>query len=824
MTKMKPRRIGSAFIDLDPLDVIREKDRKSRQASSASNYGHHAPGGTGPNPAAGVTTSGENQAGKSPKTIYIDKPKPTVGVISPENSSKLAAIAHVADATQDAASMQPDVGNVSNSSPGSSNVEKNSKLRLSNRDRDPTSRVMTVLDDAASAATKPPEKLQHGSTAASSRPKRVARKRYTEVDWYEDLRPTDEESSKVDNRHGGSSVSSPEPQSTSSPSKPSLSKRKMRQSASNSSKRRKDTKGKGKAPNKEDPQRLQLPLTAAPATSLVDSLGTNANPSSKNPDMQPRSSDTKRIAKDLLNSLPPKAPEQDLKVDENSAAQLEIIEISSASPLSADELDSDIDMDQATTDVNQAAEAETHGRGRSVGQKLADALRDAGLTTQRQSTTNTGSHLTQTSQWVSMFRETRSPASCASSGNSLQHGALATDFDLAQVQSNPTMTQQGGSEPTEPTTALLDMVPEARLETSSSPVRETTACTDSSPSRESQGLRERSSRQDMAGDKVVVGSRRMTLPDHSKAVPAPELSNNDSKRSIPSHTEEPQAIIQNQKSETEGSSRSSAAAITEGPAALLTGESENENTPESQQPLLTRETPYRPMVMSIPRSSIVDDNGSPRLVERGRAGSLKFGRLLSLAVTDSSPSSHGRTSEDCSGDYTPRDRPSVSKFHLDMLLEYGVEAEDLFKLRSRSALFRSRTTSRGTGIRASRRTEQQPEPRLTTVSPRRTDGSSAVEGKIGDSEQGQASAVAPSSSQRTIDEVGLCSKESSGGHRHPGELLLAETASQFQPSSESPGGTDGMAWISELQTAQRSAHSLLQQTNRVSFAYSNRLY
>lgn len=823
MSKMKPRRIGSAFIDLDPVEVIRGKDQKSRQASLVNTKRGNATGVTNTEPSTGATRSGEDHAGKSPKTIYNNK-KSAADVVLQGNSSELAGIAHEAGATKHAISkpQQPEMGKPGNSSPWAAKAKEVLTLS-SNLNGESTSRVETAIDNAASAVIKPPEKMQQSSTAVSSRPKRAARKRYTEVDWYEDLRPTDDESSKVDNGHRGSSVSSPEPHATSSPSKPSPPKRKRRQSAQNSSKRRKGTKGKEKTPSKGDAQKLQLPLTAAPTTLPVDSLESDANPTSKNRDVRPGSSGIKRIAEDPVNSPGPKAPEQNPKEGPIGTAQLEIIEISSASPLSTNstnEPDSDDDMNEATTDKNGAAETEQHGRGKSVGQKLTDALRDAGLTTQHLPATNMGSHLTRTSQWASIPQKSCIPVSCTHpSRDSLEHGALDTDFDLSQVQSNPVMMRQEGSESIEPTVALLDMVPGAYFDTSP-PVHGTGACTDNLSSRERHSLSELSSSQasvDMGKDKDVVGSQWMTLHQNPEVVPGSEHSNNDSRHSISSLGKSFRAIIQTRKNDTEGSSRSSAA---DGPTALLSEESDNVHTPESQKPLLTKETPCRPMPMSIPRSSIVDDNGSPRLIERGRPGSLRFGRLSSLATTDSSTSSHARVSEDRSEDYTPHDRPSLSKFHLDMLLEYGVEAEDLFKRRSRSAFFRSHTTSGGTSIRASRHTEQQSGTRLTTVSPRRTDDSSAVEKGPGNLEQVRASAAEPSSSQRTIDELGLCTNRPLEGHRHLGKLRSIEATSQIQPSSEPPHSimqddADGMAWISALQAAQKSAHSLLQQTSQV---------
>lgn len=805
-------------------------DRKSRQASLARRSGGSVPGITSAEPStADFTASRENQAGTSSKTIYNAEKAPAADVQSLGNSLALAGTAHVPGATELAISKieQRELGNTSNPSLEALKLKEASTLST-NLNEGLQSRAETSFDDAVPAAPKPPETTQHGSTAVSSRPKRVARKRYTEVDWYEDLRPTDDESSKVNRGRGESSVPSPEPQHTSSPSKRSPPKRKRRQSAPNSSKRRKGTKGKGKAFDKGNAQRLPLPLTAAPATSLVDSLESRANPTSKDSNMQPGSSDMKRTAKDSVETLPPNdAPEQDQeedpKKDQSGTAQLEIIEISSASPLSTDKSDSEHDMHEATTEMEHAAEEETHGRGTSMGQKLTDALRNAGLTTQRLPVTNTGSHLTWSSQWASMFQKSCSPISCVSSSrDSLEHGALVTDFDLTQVQSNPVMTQQEGSESVEAAIATLGTVHESFLKTSS-PVQEVAACADKSPSQEPHSTGQLSRSQAsvvVTDDEVAVGSQWMTLCDDSEAAMGPDRSNSNFRHSIPSYAEDTRAIIQTRKTDTESSSGSSAVVMTDVPTALLTENSGNAHTPESQKPLLTKETPRRSMPLSIPKSTIVDDNGSPRLMERDRAGNLRIGRLLRLSATDSSRSSHERVSEGCPGDYTPHDRPSLSKFHLDMLLEYGVEAEDLLKRRSRSALFRSRTPSGGISIKPSRRTEQQPETRLTTVSPRQTDDSTAVEQKISSSGQDKTPTAAPSSSQRTVGEMGLCTNRSSGGHRYLGKLLSTETTSQFQPSSEPAqpviqDGTDEMTWISALQTAQRSAHSLLQQTNQV---------
>lgn len=236
----------------------------------------------------------------------------------------------------------------------------------------------------------------------------------------------------------------------------------------------------------------------------------------------------------------------------------------------------------------------------------------------------------------------------------------------------------------------------------------------------------------------------------------------------------------------------------------LTGRIErrgSSHTPESQKPLLTNESlmelnstsPQLPK--SVLKTSIVDSNGSPRLMTQSAKSMVapqfdldgEKGHEETISVTDNSPSEYGRSSCSISTE-SKYEKLMWTKFQRDMFLEYGIQTEKLAR--------------------------SHPWP-----SPKKHQPSFFQEGTADGAKSEKASTNGPSS-QRTIDERALGGAPSKN-HEYLDQSFRTDISGSTQPAAKSHqsstmGGHDDMEWISTLQVAQKDAHHLLQQTNSVS--------
>lgn len=225
-------------------------------------------------------------------------------------------------------------------------------------------------------------------------------------------------------------------------------------------------------------------------------------------------------------------------------------------------------------------------------------------------------------------------------------------------------------------------------------------------------------------------------------------------------------------------------------------------TPESQKPLLTDESPMElnsaspQPPKSVPKTSIVDSNGSPRLMPQS-AKSMVVPRLdldgekgheETTSVTDTSPSEYDRDSCSLSTE-SKYEGVMWTKFQRDMFLEYGIQTEKL----------------------------ERSHPWLPPKKhqPSFPQGDTAVGAKFE-----KASTIGQSSSQRTLDERALGDAPSKN-HGYLDQSFRTDISASTQPAGKSHqastvDGHDEMEWISTLQVAQKDAHHLLQQTNSVS--------
>lgn len=221
-------------------------------------------------------------------------------------------------------------------------------------------------------------------------------------------------------------------------------------------------------------------------------------------------------------------------------------------------------------------------------------------------------------------------------------------------------------------------------------------------------------------------------------------------------------------------------------------------TPESQKPLLTDEALMKlnsqspQHSKSVPKTSIVDSNGSPRLMpQSAKSMTALDGGMYDeekTSTTDSNPSEYDRASSDVFTE--SRFEGTVwTKFQRDMFVQYGIQMAELKKC--------------------------HPWPPHSRKPP-----SFSQEDTADGANFEKASTVGSSSSQETIDERALGDVPSKN-HGQLDQSFRTEISGSTQPAdtshlSSTTGDHDSMDWISTLQVAQKDAHNLLHQTNSVS--------
>ncbi|CAI7646854.1 unnamed protein product [Penicillium discolor] len=223
------------------------------------------------------------------------------------------------------------------------------------------------------------------------------------------------------------------------------------------------------------------------------------------------------------------------------------------------------------------------------------------------------------------------------------------------------------------------------------------------------------------------------------------------------------------------------------------------HTPESQKPLLTNESlmglnslsPEPPK--SVLKTSIVDSNGSPRLMPQSAKSMVvpqldldgEKGHEETTSITETSLSEYDRDSCSLSTE-SKYEGVMWTKFQRDMFLEYGIQTEKLER--------------------------SHPWP-----PPKKHHPSLSQEGTADGAKFEKASAIGRSSPQRTLDERALGDAPSKN-HGCLDQSFRTDISASTQSAAKSHqactvDGHDDMEWISTLQVAQKDAHHLLQQTN-----------
>ncbi|KAJ5427263.1 hypothetical protein N7465_002333 [Penicillium sp. CMV-2018d] len=223
------------------------------------------------------------------------------------------------------------------------------------------------------------------------------------------------------------------------------------------------------------------------------------------------------------------------------------------------------------------------------------------------------------------------------------------------------------------------------------------------------------------------------------------------------------------------------------------------HTPESQKPLLTNEFLMEPNSASpeppksVPKTSIVDSNGSPRLMPQSAKSMAvpqldldgEKGHEKTTSITDTSLSEYGRDSCSLSTE-SKYEGVMWTKFQREMFLEYGIQTEKL------------------------ERSHPWPPPKKHHPSFSQEDTADGAKSE-------KAWTIGRSSSQRTLDERALGDAPSKN-HGYLDRSSRTDIPASTQPAaklhqSSTVDGHADMEWISTLQVAQKDAHHLLQQTN-----------
>ncbi|KAJ5721815.1 uncharacterized protein N7483_009749 [Penicillium malachiteum] len=625
-------------------------------------------------------------------------------------------------------------------------------------------------------------------------PQRSNRKRYTlklrtEVDWDEDLRPTDGET-PWNSHERGTSVSTPCPElsSVEESSVKTNHKRKGSKAGPPSGKRRKAVKAKSST-GKKNIQLSQLPLT------LVDAVP-SVPPHPKQSPINLRSN-SQTVNHEFANTNNMSAVLQSAsalpKPKEAASRERVVIEISS-DPLISTSSSPDTSMDVLRNEAYRYRVTRTtsDGRGKAVGQKLADALRGVELHTQLRPAVETSLQSTHKGRDSTIHDEEPTITSpqihicdnpqienLQADHHTLQH----KQETFERVSEAPKVTQNVEIPRNVTNPHILD----AKMEQNPPKLQEKPLS------------RQSSTHMDFHKDSTNPGG------GEQRAGSKEPLKKIDQLEDSQINSESLHHPINNTFAhylELE---------IDAANGGLSNEQYRNHETPESQRPLLSPHTPFQFIFYPPPRdsiASIVDSNGSPRLmpgtsllVERARArlDHVKMPSDVSIAS-----SSIKERNSDGSSYYSSDDGQVWSKYQRDMFLEYGFETESM-KKKAQAICSKeiadqdaSKTLDLGVGAR-------NPSEVLSTLFSGISDNPIITGPDLRGIDAGIISTQAPNLPHKNAEES-ILHNVSQTATRAPLQI------SEPQQSSV-PGETNPQDWIIALQNAQRSAHEVVLQTN-----------
>jgi hypothetical protein len=434
--------------------------------------------------------------------------------------------------------------------------------------------------------------------------------------------------------------------------------------------------------------------------------------------------------------------------------------------------------------------SERHGRAKSVGSKLMLALHGAIVSSQAQSTTEDNSLTVRPPIVPIKPVQTEEPLDNQSPAYSLAEEPTRM-LEVDRVQDTKPVEKRKYQANLDPFSELsIVQSHESKIGKDLAQIWESLSSThgDSSEFEVGRGL---------------MGNQPSILDYHMEMEHLPGFAALQPNRSLPNTTSS--QVTNPFPSQEDTSSVASNAQMTTKIQEITTASAqgpEYTHTPESQKPLLTNEalmeldsSPKPPK--SVPKTSIVDSNGSPRLMPRQTKNAdvpqldLEDGpnHKEEIRVPDTSLSQYSRSSCDLATEDT-YESLVWTKFQRDMFLEYGIETEKL------------------------KQTRLDPRPMSVSHPPSLP-------------KEGTADAVdadrASTSSQRTIDDTKA--KATASEKCGPIDRPWAHNAPKVpRPDIEPQPSTtarDPMEWITALGVAQKNAHDLLQETNLVSWTSIN---
>ncbi|KAJ5648511.1 hypothetical protein N7490_004883 [Penicillium lividum] len=624
----------------------------------------------------------------------------------------------------------------------------------------------------------------------------------TEVDWNEDLRPTgDEDSTKV-NSDGEATISSTPDSESMGEDENSNHKRKASNARSNSGKRRKPAKGEANIRGESD-QRAGLPLT---------SLITDPAKAS-----QPKPSDFKIKANSMPGGQSQEVDTRDelevassvLKAHKNcqdgsASYQHEIIEITS-SPVVSETSSSDCGIDVLRGEAYRVVGRSSDGRGKTVAQKLVDALYGVQLHSQLQPAIETTLHCAH-------------KKAGRSSRMSFRDESQSQDPKvIQQTQTSLGIRQQGHGLPgtlqmAHATTLPLDMANPCNtggLQIDVKPQGSLIGGDLAHIKVGSDGVSDRH-----ATPNCLQAQREQDLLESVDLTEEPRQGAAQLPGDVPEHDTD---------SSSQNSPEVGRKAFT---AAISRGRDRNtHHTPESEKPLLSLQTPIQSRASIFgglktgPRSSIVDSNGSPRrmlqanLTAKTSQSPLKDVQLpTAVEIPDSSSSNYNQDSNASSLDSSD-DELTWSKYQRDMFMEYGFQTASMKKSRTQLAPPKENSSTGGNSeVPGHNGKQSSADPISTTFNP--PSGASMIPGRDAHGvSQNRTAEVKTGPNQICTEKP----KAHNAQHvvmplstEYSGSLRLAPEAHQLSQSNDS----NPQDWISALQSAQKSAHNLLLETNQ----------
>lgn len=869
---MKRRRISAAFVELDSEQVIRAKDEEASQVkvlASSRNQNRSSPRIASKAGALAEKDLGGSKEPSKEGHHTTDSGQDASFCTRPiDDSSHLADIAYKAGGTEHAmptASHQTEIHSsslsVARKSVDRYNQQQSTPDLISTFDVKPQHQRRRMVTRSVSATSnhddnpkqtnnpgvlssarntndpsQPGALTKHYKSTLpsmqtrliSSRPRRSTRKRHTlqknpEVDWSEDLRPTDEEDSFQNGVNGGeTSISSADLEVTNSLDRKGKRRQKVFKSQAGSRIRRK-TAGRNALGKDANHTILQLPLTAVPLDDL------QAEPSRPNAGLTP----VKPNLLDMIDTtdapdftLPVIEKREPRKTELATNQQIPIM-ISSCLPNVCDQPMTETDAE--TSGIEQPPlPGNQSGRGKAVGEKLADALRGSKSVPPVRRALGKGPHSTRMSDIAPIGRKSPDLTVTQAHSTRITRSQLPQGLKIGVVQVNRTSSDVYG-EPSNPAPSrllldrqLLSKRTEAHTEAADMAAHGPLLTRKRLKSMESTGLET-----GRDGASICTGIPEGYPPislfsAHAANKPSAMLTNNQ---------KEPEKDPGLFGSETGVSSQNSAESEIDPLEALFVPEDENGHTPDSQKPLLT-DRPQTPVPdnasfplghRSTRRSCAVDHNGSPRLKPQVTTSTsqsqphLEMNRLRAMIGMSDSSSIYSYSSDDeqslevYSLEHQPVSRPIWTKFQRDMFKEYGIEAEELIKQKTKPFLFSGNVKNDAYPkiIEDQQLLEMQP-----VGSPPRNDKATSGETNTHSIIQEKSPEGPWSVSQRSIDDPSQISDQQRD--EVPNENRNQSKSCPTPVPLMEQGYPESMEWISALKTAQQTAHDQLLETNQVS--------